>query len=408
MLKGESVLILNQTIGPLLRDFVNALAEGGAKCKVLMGRDPGNEGDFGAGVLVQGAPRLNRKSIPTRLFSWLAYFFAAVPQLLRCNKDVRVVLFSNPPILPVCGWICSLVRGYRYSVVVYDVYPDMLVEMGWLRAGTLLTRAWHRLNRATYERAFAVITLGEAMESVLSEHFDPRRTAVGKIIISRPWADTAAVFPVPKAQNVFASQNTSTGHVSALCSGNMGESHDIDTILRAAALMESEDQVEFLLVGGALEFLGSPAELRSLRNLRILPWQPEQNVPSMWAAAEIALITLRPGFERCSFPSRTAFALSAGCAIIGITHPNGDLARLIDQTGCGIVVEPGNAGKLADCLRLLSNNPKLLRRYRNAARAAAEDLFGRDNNLAAMMRGVPQPAETPIKTMDKPAAQNLQ
>jgi glycosyltransferase involved in cell wall biosynthesis len=392
---GDRVFILNQAFGPLLRDFVDALALAGAKCTVFMGRDSENRA-FRANVVTITSPGLNRTSVPTRFISWLAYSFAALPQLLRCDRNVRIVAFSNPPILPICAWLCSLLRGYSYSVVVYDVYPDILVDMGWLRGNNLLTRIWQRLNRAAYERAFAVITLGEVMQAALSEHFDPVATALGKIIISRPWVDTDEVCPVAKQDNDFATRNTRPGYLTAICSGNMGETHDIETIVQAALIVEPQNQIEFLLVGETAAFRDATPPLRPLSNVRVLPWQSDQDVPLMWAAAEIALITLRPGAERCSFPSRIAFALSAGCALIAITNRPGDLARLIDETGCGMVVEPGDAAKLADCLNLLANDPDRLQRYRTRARATAVNFLGRDNNIKAMLSGVPGPAHKPI------------
>src|SRR6266567_4469281 len=105
--KAKRVFIFNQAYGPLLREFTDALVQAGCRCTVFMGVDAVRNAGFRPEVIVRPAPQLNRATIGTRLFSWLAYSLAAVLQLLRCDAGVRVVLFSNPPILPLAGWLCS-------------------------------------------------------------------------------------------------------------------------------------------------------------------------------------------------------------------------------------------------------------------------------------------------------------
>jgi glycosyltransferase involved in cell wall biosynthesis len=383
------VVVFNQAYGPLLREFVDAVAASGSRCRVCVGSDWKKFGRFREDVAVETLPRLKRTSIAARAFSWLAYSFAAVLPLLRCSARVRVVVFSNPPTLLFFVWLCSLVRGYQYSVVVYDVYPDILVDMGLIGEKHPLLRIWRGFNRAAYERAFAVVTLGDVMATVLAGSFDAARTTAGKIMLSRPWVATALVRPLPKTDNPFAAPRDQGKRLTALYSGNMGETHDMQTIVGAAALMRDESRVEFLLIGDGAGFQGLTDERQLPRNTRVLPWQQEEKVPLIWAAGDIALISLRPGVERCSFPSKAAFALSAGCALIGITKRPSDLAALIDESGCGMVVRPGDAQGLAQCLADLANDEERLHRYRERARATAKRLFERDCNLAALFAGVP-------------------
>ncbi|MDP9169404.1 MAG: glycosyltransferase family 4 protein [Acidobacteriota bacterium] len=376
--KGRRVSVFNQAYGPHLREVACALAEAGAHCTVHTGRDWKAKGTFPERVVVIDAPPLNRKSVAGRFLSWLSYSVAATRYLLRCDRHDSVMLFSNPPILPFFGWVCSLVRGYRYSVFVYDIYPDVLTAMG-MGKDNLLVRAWRRFNRTVYQRAFAVITIGNVMAAALARQFDPTRTSVGKVLVSRIWIDSqpAAIKPENKP-------------VTVLFVGNVGMTHDMQTVLGAARLLGPECGIGFLFIasGTGAEALGQAS--RDLGNVRVLGWQPEERMPLIWASAEIALITLRSGLEQCSFPSKTAFALSAGCAIVGLTETPSDLADIIGRKNCGTVIKPGDVDGLVRFLTAMAGDPSRLEEYRARARETAEQYFDRSGNVAALLESVPE------------------
>jgi len=275
--------------------------------------------------------------------------------------------------------------------MVYDIYPDILPGMGLLRPNHPLIRVWRWFNKQAYERAFAVLTLGDMMACSLAKQFNPARTAAGTVLVSRPWVNTALIRPRLKAENPFALQNGLLGKVTVLYSGNMGATHDMETILEAARLMETETAVEFLLVGAGEGYPAIQAAAKGLVNVRVLPWQPPELLPYVCAAAEIALVTLRPGIEMCSFPSKTAFALSAGSAVICLTEAPSDLADVILRNGCGIVVRPGDPRNLAQSVMRLVQDRGFLEECRIRARATAEAFFTSEMNIAVMIAGLPTP-----------------
>jgi glycosyltransferase involved in cell wall biosynthesis len=62
-------------------------------------------------------------------------------------------------------------------------------------------------------------------------------------------------------------------------------------------------------------------------------------------------------FVRCaSVPSKLNGIAAAGRPIIAITASDGEIARLIQQHECGLVIEPGQVDALAAALINLSND----------------------------------------------------
>ncbi len=88
-------------------------------------------------------------------------------------------------------------------------------------------------------------------------------------------------------------------------------------------------------------------------------------------AADVALVTMRPGAEKVVMPSKTYSAMAAGQAVLAVCPRESDLADLIIAHDCGLVIEPGDAAglhTLLESLPLLTE--EVLRKRRNAYAAA--------------------------------------
>lgn len=385
---SERITIFNQAPGGLFTDYVAALCKRGAICTVFVGEDRGKI-DLPPGTIVKTGRSLNRKSVGTRFSTWLTYSLQAVPYLLTRDSKERVVLFSNPPVLIFFVWFCSLIRGFSYSTIIYDTYPDVLTAMGFGGPAGILVKIWRILNRLAYERAFAVITIGDVMAAVIAKQFDSRRTAAGKVLVSRTWVNTSLIRPRSQAENPFISKHKLAARMTALYSGNMGVAHDLETILGAARLLADSPEIEFLLIGSGSGFPAIQTAAKTMSNVKVLPWQPEEDLPLIWASAQVAFSSQKPGTEQCAFPSKTAFALSAGCAVVALTGRPSDLAEIVERNRCGEVVSMGDSEALANCLRTLLANPELLREYRENARRTALDFFTPEKNIALLIAGTP-------------------
>src|SRR5205085_6089054 len=98
--------------------------------------------------------------------------------LLFIKKDCHILVTTNPPLAPiVTGWIAAL-RGLHYHVLVYDLYPEVLSQTGFMKPKSFLYRAWQGWNRGSFRRAIGIFTLSESMKSALSAYVDPSSVQV--------------------------------------------------------------------------------------------------------------------------------------------------------------------------------------------------------------------------------------
>jgi colanic acid biosynthesis glycosyl transferase WcaI len=69
------------------------------------------------------------------------------------------------------------------------------------------------------------------------------------------------------------------------------------------------------------------------------------------AAADISLATLNSDSALSSLPSKVFTIMASARPVLAIAPPQSELARLVAEAGCGIVVPPGQPQRLAGILR---------------------------------------------------------
>jgi len=97
---------------------------------------------------------------------------------------------------------------------------------------------------------------------------------------------------------------------------------------------------------------------------------------------DVHWLSLIPQLEGLIVPSKFYGIAAAGKPIIIIGDKNGEIARLVQQHHCGMVIAPGDAEALADALRLLSNAPEAVSEMGSRARTMLDAHFTRQKALA--------------------------
>ena len=173
--RRPALLILNQMAGPMTWELAEDAGEALGCVALLTGHSDTLQKSHDKVLLYPAAP-YQRGSFPRRALSWLHYWVQAFVWLWRWPKDIPVLLFSNPPILCWLGCLMRTLRGQRYTVMVHDIYPDILVRVAGYSERHPLIRLWYWLNRRSYERADVVMTLGEIMATNLARQFHAGKT----------------------------------------------------------------------------------------------------------------------------------------------------------------------------------------------------------------------------------------
>jgi glycosyltransferase involved in cell wall biosynthesis len=376
------IVFINQMAGPLFRELAEDISEKWPPCILLTGHaDTLEKAGQSGSLCIEAAPEYDRNSNLSRLVSGLHFIFYAFLQCCRSPKNSLLFLLSTPLCLGIIGYLFKRLRGQRYVILVHDIYPDTLVTCGLLKESGLVTRLWHQMNRLAWENAEIVFAIGNRMAKNLERRFDVTKTATKGVVTIHNWANTEWIGPMAKAENEFAKKYGQVGKLTVMYSGNLGHTHDIETILVAAKKLKEVHSVHFMIIGeGSKRRMVEEWKFKNnLKNLTILPFQPESVLPASLSTADIAIITLDRGSEGLSVPSKTHYCMAAGSALLGICDENSEMAQMITRYDCGLFVKPGdNDSVVNNILNLLQNKPKL-GCYRTNSRKAAQEHHSRKN-----------------------------
>lgn len=384
MNKIRRVFFLNQMTGPLFRELcIDTAKEFKHECTLYTGH-PDTILDFEnnthENIRLIKSVGYNRSSLLTRVISWLLYSAGAFFRILFTPRDTLLFAVSNPPTLGVVTWLATRITGHKYIVLVYDIHPDTLVQFGKLRPNSVVTKIWRWINRIVYHNSLGIYTIGEVMAKRLENNFDVSKTKLGQVGVIPPWADVNTLKPLNKSDNVFANEVECVDKVTVLYSGNMGISHDIESMLEAAKILSNEDSINFIFIGEGQkwQYVFDQINEHNLQNVKIFPFQPEEKLKYTMTVGDISIVALDKGAEGLMIPSKMYYYMASGAAIIGISSGENDLKKTIIDNNIGISVEPASAQMLADKILALSKDRHKLSVYKENSRITAEKKFSRD------------------------------
>lgn len=362
------VLLVNQHTVPVFLDIVNAYAERGHRCTLFTGFVERGASDPSPAVSIRKSVRYNRKSSLTRFMTWIAFTTHYFFYLLICRKPEFIIVSTNPPLAPLVTALVAGVRGIPYYIVLYDLYPEALSQAGLVRNDNLIFRIWRRINPGVFRKAKKVFTLSESMKIAAARYADE-----AQLQVIHNWADTSYIHPVPKEENSFVARHGLSDKFVVLYSGNMGLTHDLESLVGAALLLRDEPNLTFVLIGdgGKRKRLEELAREHSATNVMFLPFQDEKNFPLAMAAADVGVVTLGTGAEGISVPSKTYVNMAAGLCLLSIAPLASELNRIVSEHEAGFVCEPGRPDEVAGIIRMLLYDNEKLQYHRQRSLEAA-------------------------------------
>ena len=379
--KITRLIMLNQMAGPLFRELAEDLAplykDG---CLLMTGHPDTLQYPLSekSKLSVKAGPVYNRTSKFRRVQSWLSYLFASTSHILSAKSGDAILLVSNPPLLGPWVWILSRFKSIPYGVLIYDIHPEVLIRLGVLAERGLIVKIWRFLNKVVNEDARLIVTIGRRMANVLDAQ---KSFKAKKVVVVPPWVDVKKIVPIERVKNPFAREIPEIkDQTIVLYSGNMGASHDIDSMLAAAKILQNDRTILFIFIGDGDKHsdIKSFIQENELGNILLLPFQPESNIKYSLPVADISLVSLDQGMEDLMVPSKSFYYLAAGSALIAIANQDSELSDLLGQHNCGLLVSPGKPLKLVEAIKRLASSSEELKVMKKTARTLAETKYARN------------------------------
>jgi colanic acid biosynthesis glycosyl transferase WcaI len=311
-----------------------------------------------------------KAGIPGRALNYLTFVVTSFLGAMRVPPPDVVVAMTDPPFIGLIGLLTSELRRCPFVYVCHDIFPDVGISLGMVDnpAAVTLLRALNRLLRRSADR---IVAIGRDMREKLVREGVPGR----KVAFIPNWSgepDGSGRDPGDVRRELGWD-----GKFVVLHAGNVGLAQHLTTAVDAAE--ELQDQEDFRLVflgdGAARPSLERRVRERRLRNVEFMPYLPKPQAQEIVGAADAHLVSLAPGLFGCVVPSKIYGIMAAGKPFVAAVDPGSEIDRMVQEFGCGVRVDPADAGGLGRAIRELRGAEA--RRMGDRGREAFRESFRR-------------------------------
>lgn len=288
----------------------------------------------------------HHKSFFHRLLSFFTFMVFSFFNAMRI-KNVDIVWGTSPPIFQsLTAFVVARIKGARYLLEIRDLWPDFAVAVGVLKNKFL-------------------ISLSQWLENFLYRHAD-------QVIVNSPGyiqhvenrgARRVSLIPNGADESFFSSDGSLELRRSfawqdkfvILYAGAHGMSNDLRTVLRAAKLLESQDNILFAFLGDGKEkqHLIDESIALDLHNVQFLNPVPKTEIAAYFQAANACLAILKPiEMYKTTYPNKVFDYMAAGKPIV--LAIDGVIRKVVEKAQCGLFCQPGNPEAIANVVTQLN------------------------------------------------------
>lgn len=302
-----------------------------------------------AGVEVVRVPStvLGRGRLARRGADYASFVALAVPVAATQRRPNVVLALTDPPFVGAGARAVARRFGVPYVLVCQDVFPETARAVGAIESGVAL-RGLAKLVEPAFRAADRVVALGDTMRRRL----EAKGVPAARIRVIPNWTDTAAITPVEQ-DNEWSRANGLAGGFVVMHFGNLGWAQDLETLIRAAALLDDLDDLVVAIVGTGSRARDLHALAREVgaKRVRFLPHQPRERAALCLGSGTVHVVGLARGLAGYVVPSRIYGVLAAGRPAVVAAEAESETAALVRRGRCGPVVPPGDPEALAATLR---------------------------------------------------------
>ncbi len=288
-----------------------------------------------------------------------------------------ILVSTHPPLSAIAALTLARLRGTPICYWVNDLNPELAIELGAVRAGSLPVRLMHWLNRRIFARAQRIVVPDRCMAERVGRTLD----VAAKTVVIPPWAHNNHVQQIEHVANPWRQEYVRERRRVVMYSGNHSPAHPLDTLVRAALRLPDEGGLEFLFVGGGLDKARIDALIERERpaHIRSLPYQPLETLRYSLSAADVHVVSVGNGTVGIVHPCKIYGALAAGRPILLLGPKRCHATDIIGERDIGWHVAHGDVDGAVEVLREIRRAPReRLERMGRTARELVQRHYARD------------------------------
>lgn len=362
-----NLLILSQKISDIHVEIVKNALPSFCKIEIITGSTLVNN-------LYIKAPSHNPRNIYSRLNSWYLYYRFVIRYLKNTNEKFDLVFAtSNPPINAYLGLWIKKKYQCKFIYMNWDLYPEVIENT--MKGGVVyvISMLWHRLNCYIYPQIDQMLTIGNVMAMSINSSLKSEIP----IEVVPMFTDTSLLKPIAKKNNEFCIANNISDKFIVLYSGKMGLGHNLEILLEASRFLREYSNILFLFIGYGQKYsiIEKWIKDENASNVKIMPLQKEEVFPKSMASGDIGFVSQEKKMSKFFMPAKVYDMMACGMAILTFSEGNDDLSDLVKKHELGISISQNSPELIADTIKKIYNDRKLLNRYKSNSRVVAKKYF---------------------------------
>lgn len=301
--------------------------------------------------------KLNKNNSIKRLISYFSFMLSMFFQIFKLKKYKVIVVYSNPPILPIIAVLGKKIFGCKVIFVSYDIYPEIAINLGVISKDSIMSRTMSKVNTFVFKNVDQVVALSKDMKSYL---LSQRPIEEDKIQVIYNWATEKNSNEDLEIEE-FKKFNSNNKLIISYF-GNMGKAQDIDTIINVMNDNRLKNkEILFLFAGHGKEKEKLEKLSKENKNIIVKGFLTGNEFQEALSITDVFIVSLESGLGGLAVPSKTYSYIQVGKPIISIMEKSTELSQDISQYNMGISVTNGDYSKIVEEVIDLYNNPNRLK-----------------------------------------------
>lgn len=306
-------------------------------------------------------------------------FGKAVSRIIRKEHDDIDVIYANVWPLFSQLYIAREAKKYGipYCMHIQDIYPEQLCQKVNRVVGLTLKTILLPIDKYVLRNAHKVIAISEEGGKYLKES---RGLKDSQMCVVRNWQDDEAF------QNAYVPIEHEEGKLNFMFVGTVNPTVNLEFMITAFSKID-RDKYNLSVVGNGVKKedckklcteLSVPADFSAVI---------AEEVPEKQLEADVLILSLLPGVAKTATPSKLTAYMFSGRPILACVDKDSDTASIINDSNCGIVVDPSDQQGLVEAINSFINMPvEELNSMGTSGMEMAKKRLSKEKNLEALSR----------------------
>jgi hypothetical protein len=368
--KPRKIVILNQAANYLTIGLANAFNQKFEEVVLIAGSVHVQGEELDSDIHWHKINLWQEAPAPKKIKSYLKALSNMWWLLMTKYRKHEVFFVSVPPM----AYLLNLILPHRFSMVIWDVYPDVFKITG-MQETHPVYKAWSYLNRKSFKKAYRVFTISEKMADLLENYI-----IRDKIIIQPIWSIFQDNQKTAKQDNTFIKKLQLEDKFIVQYSGNIGLTHNVEVLVDIAEQLKDNPNILFQIIGrgSRKKHLEQLVKEKNLPNCMFLPFQSDEMFPYSLSAADLGVVILDEKTSKGSVPSKSFNLMSYGIPSLYIAAEDSQLSVYADRYNHANLFTKQQLDAAANWIENLAKDKTLQTEMSKNSEVAAKD-FKREN-----------------------------